>query len=102
MNTYRKTAMALAISGATIMTSGLAQADGEGWMIGGGAYYSDIDDKLNVDRDDFDRERFSFNSSSASLRRAFSCSMSSSMRSWIPCNTSSSARSRSPATAPRG
>ena len=67
MNFYRKTAMALAISGATMMTSGLAQADGDGWMIGGGAYYSDIDDRLNVDRDDFERERLSFNSSSGSF-----------------------------------
>lgn len=58
----RKTVIALALSGAALMSSGVTLAEGDGWMLGGGLYYSDIDDKLNVDHEDY-----KFNTSSGTF-----------------------------------
>ena len=44
MEIQRKTILAMAIACTTATVSGLAQAEGDGWMLEGGIYYSDIDD----------------------------------------------------------
>jgi hypothetical protein len=60
----RKTGLALAISGAALMAPVAANADGEGWMIGGGIYYSKVDDKVEIDWEDIDLGNLNFDNSS--------------------------------------
>ena len=60
----RKTGLALAMSSAVLLTSLAANADGEGWMIGGGVYYSVVDDKVEIDWDDVELDDITFDSSS--------------------------------------
>ena len=60
----RKFGLALAISCAALMTPLAANADGQGWMIGGGAYYSVIDDKVEIEWEDIELGDITFDSSS--------------------------------------
>lgn len=68
--TFRNTVLATAICSSTLLASSAVLADDEsyenavGWMIGGGIYYSDLDARVDVDRDDLNFA--SFNTSSAS------------------------------------
>jgi hypothetical protein len=60
----RKTGLALAISSAALLAPMAANADGTGWMIGGGVYYSTVDDKVEIDWENIERGDFNFDSSS--------------------------------------
>ena len=51
-NTTRNAALAAALSGAALMTPGIASADGEGLMLGGSVLYAQLDE--DFDRDDID------------------------------------------------
>jgi hypothetical protein len=60
----RKTALALAISGAALMTPSLASADGVGFMLGGGGYYANVDSKVDwedIGDINFDDSSFAYN-----------------------------------------
>ena len=61
---FRKTAMAMAISCVALATPMAANADGEGWMIGGGVYYTQIDDGVELDWEDIEIGDINFDSNS--------------------------------------
>ena len=63
----RNTGLALAIGSVALMAPMAANADGTGWMIGGGVYYSQVDDKVETDWDDIDLDDINFDSSSEAL-----------------------------------
>ena len=64
---FRKTGLALAMSSAALMAPMAANADGEGWMIGGGVYYSKVDDNVEIDWENIAPGDIDFDSSSEAL-----------------------------------
>lgn len=64
---FRKTALAMAISCVALATPMAVNADGEGWMIGGGVYYSQIDDGVEIDWEDIEIGDINFDSSSTAM-----------------------------------
>lgn len=77
-NTIHRAGMAAAISCAALAYSATASADSDeryenkvGWMIGGGAYYSDLDSRVDIDRDDLDFASFNTSSGSFTLQGGY-------------------------------
>ena len=60
----RKTGLALAMGCAALMAPMAANADGTGWMIGGGVYYSKVDENVEIDWENIEFSDITFDSSS--------------------------------------
>jgi OOP family OmpA-OmpF porin len=64
LNFTRKGVISLALIWTAMMIPTVASADGVGWMIGTGLYYSDLDDWKDADFDNIDWEDVGFDGSS--------------------------------------
>jgi hypothetical protein len=62
-----KTGLGIAISCAALMIPITANADGVGWMIGGSAYYSKLDEGVEIDWENLKPSDLNFDSSSTAL-----------------------------------